>query len=329
MKNIFLLILLLSSFKLFSQEKGGIYSDDNSKVEDKVTYKVVAKFPVNIVHGYTLDIESEVVRNYSDESKYSYKRNLIYDMTLKSVDFPKEGKQFIYVMVDSMKYKFSDSRNNNYDYNSMDTEDVAPLKFPDFENLAIPLGLEWEMVYSPYHDVVDITGEKIEYKRNYVNDKKLGIKDSIKLFRWNEGLSDDRLTFLANVHKGLIPETRVEKDSIWADFVFFELEGIKFRDSVSAYFAEYTVENYMIKAKGQQLAPAISQVLLTGIDKEFSEIIGAEGTCDYELLINPYGTTNEFIALFDVIVTGKIGNELFTQEIKTKMTWTLNGMWKW
>lgn len=325
----FFLVLLLSTINLFSQQKGGVYKDNSMEVQEEITYKVVSKFPVNILHGYTLNIISDVVRTYSDESKYFYNRNVNYDISLKAVDMPKEGKQFIYVMVDSMNYEFKDAKGIDIKYNSMDFNATPPLKHIDYENHAIPLGLEWEMVYSPYYDVIDITGKKIDYKRDYINDSKLGIKDSIKLFRWNQGLSNEYLNFIADVHKGLIPDSRVSEDTTWADFVFFNLEGIKFRDSVEVHFDEYTVANYILKASSKEILPADEKVILIGIDKEFCEVLEVKGNADYVLKINPYGTLNEMLINYDIEAKIKINKEVFTQNIKTTLSWTLNGMWKW
>ena len=328
---LFLLLFATLSFNANSQEEalkgGGNDERGSSEVIDEVTYNVVSKFPVNILHSYTLNIKSDVVRTYSDGSKYDYTRDVTYDMSYKAIKFPKEGKQYISVKIDSMLYHFKDSK-KEVAYNSMDMDANPPLQYIDFENHSIPLGAEFDMVYSPYNDIVELSSDYIKKKVDYINDPDLGIKDTLKNYRWNHYLSSEHLKMHADVHRGLIPTGRVSEDTTWNDYTFFELEGIKFMDSVNVTFKDYTVRNYVLEAEAHRIIPSNQKVVLQGID-HFGEVLSADGTAKYTLKINPYGTVNEMLAVYDITAKIKVRNEEFTQDMKTTMRWSLDGMWKW
>ena len=322
MRKIFIL-LITACFALNAQT-------EIKKGEDgeEPRFYIFSKFPVNVVHLYDFTEETKVSRKYSDSSTVDYTRYLNYDISLHAPSPPDEEEfQNILVSVDSLIYRFKDS-DDSVSYNSQDDEAVPPFNILDYEQSGVPLGKEYELRYNPYYEVVDVTGEQLEFDINYIKDPEKGMNDTLRRFVWLNRLSDKHLSFMADIRKGLFPDFKAPEDTSWKADIYLELDGIPLGDSVRVHFKEYTVRNYLLEGESIGIIPIKASAVVHNI-KSKSEVLDAKGDIKYEMKVSPRGVVNLLKIDADVTFKMKIEKEVFHQRVQSVYTWELGKMYKW
>lgn len=319
-------IFVFAFISAFSQESFNS-NDEEEEIKEAPRYKITANYPLLIVHKYILDLNSEVERTYSDSTKLKYTRDIRYFISFYAPEKPNDGIQSIRVSLDSMIYKF-DGAGKSIDYFTQDEEAGPPFSHSDYERSSVPLGIQYEITYSPYNEVIKVSGDKLERKINYLTDEKTGIRDSIRRAYWTRGLDQFHLSFIGNIHKSILPDYSVGIDSTWKKTADVELEHVRYRDSVEFKLKDFTVQNYIIEGKTFDIAHEQDPTLIYDIPK-FVEITETEGEGNYKFKISPRGIVNEAQIEYDVKLKGNIVRDEFIQTIKQKMTWQLQTMLKY
>lgn len=316
MKKILIaLILLMMNFNLS-------YSQD-----DELTYKIFSDFPVGVFHTYDFTENTSVLRTYSDSSQVNYDKFLIYHLSMRAPNEPDNGFLILEVSIDSLKYKFSDSR-DTVEYNSQSDEVAPPFQIPDYVKSSVILGKEFEFEYNPYYEVIKVAGDRLERQRYRIKDPNKGMRDSLRRYIWLKQLSDEHLEFVSDLRKGLFPDFRAKEDTTWKTRVYLESEGIRFYDSVEVKFNGYEARSYLLTGESFDLELIDEDAVIHKIEAKSSpqEI---KGNIEYELRVNPRGFIEYLQIDMDLKFEMKIKNETFNQHVVSTYTWELGKMYKW
>lgn len=323
MKKLIFLLLFININFLFSQEKSSNVSSSN----DKVYYTVRPNFPVNVQNIYVLIDSTDIERVFSDGSKEKYKRILKYYFSLWAPSPPNKEKQLsVYCSVDSLEYWLI-TKDSTYFYNSQ-ADDIRLLKHEDFQILISPLGLEFEMVYSPYWDVGKIGGEIYEERMNLIKNPEYKISDHLKQFTWEERLSKYPLLHYFDIVKGLYPYTRVFIDSVWTAQVIHNIEGVNIIDSVNFKLANFNIKNFFIEGESFGVSPLKDNYARLFNIPILTNPNNVGGKSFYRLKLHPKGTIEDFTIDSHYNLEYKVEKDIIIQNIKNLRHWKLLGSYR-
>lgn len=321
-----LALLLLLSSTSFAQ-KSESASLEKQKNEEAPKFKLNLKYPTNVYHKYTLTEETEVLRQFSNDAKSQFKRNVTYFMTLVQNSMPDDGFWTVKITIDSLNYTLSDGSELNLNYFSQDDDAVPPFNNFDFLQYSIPLGREFEITYSPYNDVAKVAGWMLSENRDLINDPQKGIKDQVPHYLWNRGLSDKSLLFLANLHKNLIPSDKVFKDSTYQAPVALYVGNAYYADTASFSVTNFTPREYEVVASVSKFSADEDLLMLPGL----KELVKAEASTldgNIKLNVSPRGQINFVEAELTSIINFNLKKEKVVETTKTKYKWNLDSMRK-
>lgn len=293
-----------------------------SEKAEKLEFLFVNTFPVNIVHQYVFKDSTNVNRMYSDSSMFNYLQLVDYHYSLKAPNRPDEqGNYSIDVSIDSIYYRL-DSPKKKADYNSAWDEGSPPFDIRNYESCTVPLGLEYTMQYSPYDEVTDLTGQRLDDKIANLSNPKTGLTDSIRRYVWLGGMSDLNLEFLADVNKNILPDAKVNADTFWITTIKCRVDDIFFIDTVKMKIKSYTTKLY--KLSGETIGRYLIKepVLIFNIDK-FIKPAYISGTSSYNVELTPKGTINLLEAKYDLNLLLNYKEEPIVHIIKSNQKWIL------
>lgn len=323
-KNFLLIVFILwiSATNLFAQD-----SPQNIDKSEALTYKILARFPVNVSLKYIYKEDSKITRVFSNGKSKDFNRLLTYHFSLRAPSaVDKQGFQLIEVSVDSLEYSFTSPDTTIY-YNSQ-ADDLRPPKLDDYLNRMVPLGLNFDMTYSPYQEVAKIGGEMLIQKRDYLTDKKTAPTDEMNKATWVNGLQDESLMNLFDVVKGFPPSYKVSIDSTWDKEILCELEGSKFIDSVKFSLTDFNIQRFTIKGVSTRIQSVDQLVRLFGLP-QLIDYTKAKGTSEYLIKMHPRGSINQIDANYKVTQTYQVANDFIEQNVDCKKTWILDKMLNW
>ena len=141
--------LLLVAFCLFSFAASIAYSQEN-----KLTYSLKFKYPLNIAFVYSNTEQTKVVRKLSNGDSTSFKRKSQLYFTFRENNLLSEGFQKIEVKTDSIIHDF-ETKDKKWNYNS-NSSDIIENWNSDLEQYQIPLSRTFTYTISPYYEFADI-----------------------------------------------------------------------------------------------------------------------------------------------------------------------------
>ena len=314
--------LMFLSTSLFSQD-----SPKKAEKPHEPMYKILVRFPVNVSNKYIYKESSKITRTYSNAKTQDFSRDLTYHFSLRAPSaVDKDGFQLIEVSVDSLEYKFT-SKDTTIYYNDQ-RDDLRPPKLDDFNNKMVPLGLNFQMTYSPYQEVAKVGGDMLVEKRNYLTDPKTAPQDELNKTTWVNGLQDESLLNIFDVVKGFPPNHKIDVDSSWDKALICEVEGSRFTDSVTFTLANFNIQSYTFKGVSKKIMPIESVVRMFGLS-QIIDYTNAEGTSEYLIKMHPRGSVNQIDANYNIELTYQVANDFIKQKVETKKTWILDKMYKW
>ena len=257
-------ILIMLPCLLSSQTRKGASDDEGSG--ELPSYLLNIRYNVNVFHKYIFSEETKIVRTFSDDTKIEYKRNVVYYLTLIQNSLPTDGFTRLKVTVDSLEYQFFENGIKKYAFNSQDDNSVPPLKSNDFLNYMIPLGREFDMLYSSYREVANVEGEMLQETLDHLNHPERGIQDPTQSYLWNRFLGKNYLSFIGDVQKNLIPPERVFLDSAWLRPVDVFVNGIQFSDTAFIVLKSFSPREYELEAFLDSLVANTDLVSMYGVE---------------------------------------------------------------
>ncbi|MCO5251522.1 MAG: hypothetical protein M9949_08890 [Candidatus Kapabacteria bacterium] len=317
---ILILTVLIGSESLYSQEKA-------SPGTEPMTYTVRVNFPVNVHHTYTFTEISKITRNFSDGTSKKFDRELTYHFGLRAPnEASKDGFNQIEVSVDSLEYKFSDG-DTTIVFNSQ-ADDMRMPGIDDYKIASIPLGMTYKITYSPYNEIVNVEGDRLEAQREYLTNPKTGPSDSLVKNTWLIGLSDGILNNYFDIVKSIPPTFKAAKDTSWTKAFTVSIENSQFIDSAKFTLSQITPKNYVIVGQSEKFTPQASNVRMFDILR-LLKLSDVTGTANYTMMLHPRGTVNEFKAVYKLDFTYPLLSEDFKQTIETTRHWKLENMYMW
>lgn len=310
---------VISTFESYSQKAPQKGKDEKKKSQE---YKIAVRYPLNVFNLVTFTEETEVTRVYSDSSELSYTRKLKVWISYRMLDRPIDGFTKVKISIDSLDYHFTDGKRTVKHFSQEDAP--MPLNFIDYAIASNPLGQEYELVYSPYYELVRIEGDRLDEILEIVSDPVFGPKDTLQKFITLNWLSDQHLAYWSDIQKNIVPSGKITLDTTWKTPFMFELDGVPFRDSAECKLLGYNAGIYSFYAETKDLKPDLVKTLLYNIPR-ICDVESGKGSGNYKLKIRATGGIDSAEGDFNAEFTAKIGQERFRQKVKSKTKWELTG----
>lgn len=321
-KLIFFLTLLGLNFAL-AQEKGNTLA----KQDNALKYTLKSYFPVNVQLVYELTDTTKFTRIFSDSSKKSYTRIVKYYFSLSAPSAPnKEKIQEIKVSVDSLEYSFNTADVNIY-YNSQDDE-LRPPKIDDYLGYAIPLGLEFNFVYSPYFEIGNISGESYKKKIKMLNDPLTKPSDTLNFFVWSDRIEKSNLSTYFDVVKSFYPSQRIAIDSLWGKNLQYDIEGATIQDSAQFKLKSFNLKSFIIEGQSLSAKSLKGDKAVIPSIRYIIDVDNAKGYSNYYIKLQPKGILEELKINSQFNIEYKVNNDIILQEVNTNRNWKLLGMYR-
>ncbi|MCX7736644.1 MAG: hypothetical protein N2319_08005 [Candidatus Kapabacteria bacterium] len=308
---------------LFLGIKTDVFSQDGAKkAEEPPAYQLKFIPPQTIRHVYKMHDSTVVTRIFSDNSTKKYTREVWYYFNFVMPNPPKEGFMTFEVSIDSLKYKFTEGE-AVFEFDSQ-ADNPGALTFEDLVATIVPLGNEFNLTYSPYGEVAKIDGERYEFMKDFIRQQKSNpMSDAIMNFVWEEGISLDRLKFLADVKKIYFTPEPIEIDTLWETPIEFQLDHINFFDTLTAKITKFKDGYFHIDAVSNNIQAKNKPAKLYGIKTQLIEVADAKGNGEYHLVLHNRGFVSKAELKYNVEIGSYIKKEYFKQKIETKTTWEL------
>ncbi|MFW6276363.1 MAG: hypothetical protein ACOC2K_01665, partial [Bacteroidota bacterium] len=290
-----------------------------------VEYIINDRYPVNTSAKYKFTQISDVKRIFEDGAEREFSRELVYYLTIAAPSGSEDGFQELFISIDSMEYYFKE-KDMEIKYDSQDEESMPPLRHKDFEFHSIPLGKNYEIFLSPYGEVAKIEGQKLLDDRLYIEES--GLTDKLKMNYWMKGLSDLNLTYISDIAKGILPNSKVTRDTSWTSPFMTRLEGVFFRDTAITELEDVNVSDYTLVSTVNDLTPDKSPAMVYGID-ELVSVTGGKASGTYIVNINTQGIIGNTQESFEAVLECKAGNISFRDKVKKLATWELDKHYRW
>lgn len=319
--NLLALILILGVSSSFAQSGSAEKSGEGSSVLPP-SYILKGIFRATVYYSYVLSDTTIVTRIYADSSSQNFTRIVKYFLTITQPDLPEKGFSKVDVNIDSIHYKFIEG-NKTYTFSSLDNFDPKIFYFDDFKTISIPMSKEFTLVYSPYGEVAKIEGERLDYFRNYIKNTLKESNDSVLIYNWTDGLSDERLKSIGDVFKLIYPSNPVYQDSLWNSPFFIQLEGLNFIDTVAIKVIGSEGKNYILEGNFRTPLLIPKKVKFYGLNNLTWDIKmkGAKG--NFVQKLTSAGAVQDFTINFDFSIVVGTTQKVFEQTTQKKIHWEL------
>jgi len=286
-------------------------------------YKLQTLYRASIAQSYEFVEQTSVERIYRDSTRATYTRTATYSMTVRCIE-ALDGVSKVVVNLDSLRYKFT-SGGKEIDYDSQ--KDITPKNFADLNNYIGPLNRSFELIYSPYGEVTNISGDQIDFWRDYLEQNAAEL-DTVLYTIWTQSLSRENLLQVGDLQKRIVPGLRKAVDSTWKHQLALRIDGTKYTGNVRSRLASYEGGLYHIITQ-DTLKAAPDQMVHTYNVPELAKVVDGTITLNNTLLLSTAGTVNEFTSVISGITSLVAGREPFTQKTTSTLQWKLLGQYQW
>lgn len=286
-------------------------------------YKLQTLYRASIAQSYEFVEQTTVERIYRDSSKVTYARTATYFMTVRCIE-SLDGIAKVVVNLDSLLYKFT-ADGNEVTYDSQ--KDITPKNFADLNNYIGPLNRSYELTYSPYGEVTNVSGDQIDFWREYLEQNASDL-DSVLYTIWTQSLSRENLLHIGDLQKRTIPGLRKAVDSSWKHQLALRLDGTHYAGTVRSRLASYEGGLYHVLTQDTLVATP-GQMVHTYKIPELAKVVAGSTTINNTLLLSTAGTINEFTSIAKGTLQLVAGREPFTQNTTTTLQWKLLGQYQW
>jgi hypothetical protein len=179
------------------------------------------------------------------------------------------------------------------------------------------------MTYSPYGEVAKVEGDDLDWLRNYVTDPKAKSVDTVTKFIFLDGISKERLSYLADIKKINFPPDAIERDSVWKSPIAFQADGVNFFDTATVKISNVRGVYVDLEAKFNNVRPMNHGGLYYGVKNEILNVEQAKGSGSFNLELSPKGTVRHSRLITTVESIVPVKNDKFTQTVTTQSDWDL------
>ncbi len=299
-------------------------TDKGESVDDTVPltkFYIKPKYPTNVSFVYKRSSHTFVTQTLSDSTVVKYEQIMDLYFSLYSPSIAIDGMTQLKVSIDSLDYTYIRG-NDTVKYNSQDDNAVPPFQLSDYEFSSIPLGKEFFFYYSPYWDFGKIEGNRLTETRNYINDPLDGIQDTMRLFMWNQKLSDLYLANLVDILKNYIPMGPIDTSVVRKTPFSIEIDNKIFNDSAAVKLTQAYDNAYILEGKIDKLTCHNKKVKIMGFDI-LVDVLKVDGKGNYNLTISPQGRVDIGEGNFEIDMILRDRNEIINQKIEEKIKYFL------
>ncbi len=320
MTNLSLLFLaVLACVSLATaQEKGS-----SNKPAPPREYRLQALYRPGVAQSYTVDIRDTASRMHSAGAAKGYDRNVRLYLTVRCIE-SSDNVSKVVVNVDSLTYAFT-SEGVSVTYDSQ--IDIAPKNFLDLNNYLGILNRSAEITYNPYGEAKAVGGDNLVWIRDYLAENASDV-DSVRSMIWNQAVSDAGVLHVADLQKRVIPGKRIAVDSSWKHSYSLRVDNIDIAATVRTTFATYGGGVYTLRTVDTVKAQPGTPFHVYGIS-DVSRVVDGSVAIDATVDLTTTGIINRVVQRSHARIRGRIGNEVYTTESKSTVTWTLQGQYQW
>lgn len=317
MQRILIVILLCAAGATLTQaQRTGIAASAPPQ------YRLQASYRAGIAQNYSITETTHAVRTHSDGSKKMYDRTVNYMMTVRCVE-SQGGISTLAINIDSLKYTFSaDGAQITYDSQT----DITPKAFADLNNYLGPLNRTFEVTVGPYGEITKLTGENVDYWRDYLKENGATM-DSVILLIWNQSLDPDNLLYYGDLQKRIIPGLRVYIDSLWSHQLTLRSDGVVYTGKAKSKLTGYSSGFYTISTKDTIVAN--NQAIHVYGVPYISRLKDGKAVVDHTVSLTSQGTIDTISSKVDAWFRASTANEEFTQAVTSSTEWKLVGQYQW
>lgn len=295
-------------------------SADANSQENKLTYLLRFKYPVNIFYVYSCTEESNVARKLStgDSTKFNRKSEMYY--TFRENDLPKDGFQKIEVKTDSLIHS-CEFKGKKWEYNS-NTSDIITSWNEDLEQYQIPLSRTFEYSVSPYFEFADLIPSEALDGTILSLDAPKSKLEGADYALWKSSLSNERFYHLTDMKKIEFPPKKVEMFATWTSPIEFQVSGVTLYDTVTVKLIDEKAGYLFLEAKFKPKNFVKDSMVVLGYRNQAVVPVSADLECTFNLTVSPHNTIDEaqLTAIGSIKFTG--ANQLeFTDKINSKYFW--------
>lgn len=301
----------------------------------KKKYSLKVDFPQNVASSYALTEKTTVQRDYRDNQKKNYQREVSYYFTMGKIGETEDGLTRVLCNLDSLNYSFTQGE-TTLNYNSQNSR-ASNVKgdFADLVYAQSILNHQFVLLMDKKNMVVGVTGKgepnDIEWLRNYILVEVADIMDTAQKFLWLDGISDNRVTTLTDLNRGLIRERMtVAEDSSWSRPAILRLDGIEFSDTLTAKVTGLSRGVVSIECTSSGLkANTAREQRFFGIPAPATIESTVSGSGKTKLKVNQQGSIRGYEADYSAVIKGRHKNENFVQSITTSVRCSILNQFGW
>jgi hypothetical protein len=337
MKQILCFLLIGFSFSMTNLFSQGTSNSKNTNSSSKSAedysprvemreYKMQYNFAENVDYLYKMNVKTEVVRTFSDNTTQKYEREMEIHISFRRPSGLEDGFAKIWVGYDSILYKFSDGKYNAKWFSHND-DDRDP-KVADFDIVFPIMGSSYISIISPYFEVAKIEGIALEESRTRTEK----ITDSVNYKIWKKYLSDDNLNFYSDMNKNVIRNGRFALDSTWIMRFTIPIEGIRYTcDTATVKFYLYDGKNFHIKAEMPKMyANTNDSATVIGLDRNILPVDTTSFSSGFwDISVSPRGMINTVEGEFSTKANMRLNKTEFSDAIKTKIKYEYVSSKRW
>jgi hypothetical protein len=183
-------------------------------------------------------------------------------------------------------------------------------------------GKSFDITYSPYGEIAKISGEDLDWMRDYIEQgKNTGMSDD-KYFNWTECMSDSRIAYIADERKIIIPQGIIPTDTVWTSNIAFQGDNKKFNDSLSVKIVNIDRNEYNISTISLGLTNIKQNYKYNGI-RDFGNIEQSNGFGSFSMDLTKRGRIKSSILDYYISTKNTKANSVFNELIHTRTTWEL------
>jgi|GEM_PF-2167635 hypothetical protein len=322
LKALFFLLLPVFIFIAgFSVSHSAPKKSENSNIE----YRPSIKFPEGVKHEYKMTEKTDVVRVFSDSSKRQYSRLTDYYITILPLGAERSGFTKLVISVDSIYYRLTEG-DAVFEYNS-NSDSMSNFSLKDVQSSIIPLGKTFEILYSPYTDIAEFGGEQIEWLNNYIKENMNDLSDKNYGLMWLDGISLDRLGFIGDVKKIMLPVGNIDADSVWRSPFSVQIDKITYFDTIYVKVASFKNKTYTISSEIKSLTPSGKEYYQYGIINPTHTDSCLVESGIFNMEIAPRGTLRKVNLDISLKAYMRSGTSRYTDFITQKNEWVLLRQW--
>ncbi len=286
------------------------------------------RFPLNVRKHYHLVHSTTVTRVYNDSSTAVFKTRVEYFLSLRAIEDREDGFVTVSVNIDSLRYFYQDPE-IQIQYNSQ-VDFPPPIENWQFLWTTIPYGREWFFTYSPYGEVALIESPARELLYQQVFDSTSTL-DTVQRFLWQTAICDQRLLFLSDITRNILPQSLVTWNDEWFRSVLFEADKMLFGGTASVQVTRSeNPDEYWITATADSLHLIFPKVLTPAYEDHFNQAHLLSGYQTHAVFLNPYGTIREADGKLEARVRIRtLRGKTFTHIIHSTYRLELKGQYKW